>query len=120
MRRLTLTGGKDAEWLEVVRLGKCDWRVSDSRVDKADGARLLGYIEQIGRFHYELLRITDPLRWAYVESLAAATAAFIDNTTFRNETFAEREYEAPPPQAFSPDQECRRPGVVRGDGQNVA
>lgn len=82
MRPFTPTSGKGAKWLEVVRLGKSDWRVSDSRFDRADGSRLLGYIEQFGRFHYELLWTTVPLRWAYVESFAAATAAFTDNTTF--------------------------------------
>jgi hypothetical protein len=91
MRRPTLTGGKGAEWLEVVRLGKFDWRVSDSRIDQADGSRRLGYIEQIGSFHYELLWITVPLRWAYVESFAAAVGSFANSTTFPAEMLAERD-----------------------------
>jgi hypothetical protein len=93
MRHVTVTGGNGAEWLEVVRLGKCDWRVTDSRIDLADGSRLLGYIELIGRFHYELLWTAVPLRWSYAESFAAAIGAFAEDTTLRYARLAALEFE---------------------------
>jgi hypothetical protein len=32
--------------LEVVRLGRHDWRVSDGRLDQNDPTRLLGFVER--------------------------------------------------------------------------
>jgi hypothetical protein len=71
-----------AEWLEVVRTGRSDWRVSDSRRDPGDPDRLLGFVERLDRGRFEVLWMTEPLRWGYTRSLPEALAALRDRVTF--------------------------------------
>jgi hypothetical protein len=78
------------EWLEVIRLSRVDWRISDSRIDVDDSTRLLGYIERQFHDRYEVLWMTDPLRWAYVESFDAALAGFGESARFTVQTQADR------------------------------
>jgi hypothetical protein len=83
-----------ADWLEVLHIGKTDWRVSDSRHDVDSIGRVLGFVERRGRYRFEILWMTEPPRWAYVRSLAEAIAAFSDEIGFTRPESAERE-EAP-------------------------
>jgi hypothetical protein len=70
------------DWLELFRLTRTDWRVSDSRLDPSDPQRLLGYIERLGPKRYEVLWLAEPVGWGYVTSLKLATAAFADISQF--------------------------------------
>jgi hypothetical protein len=90
----TLAPSVVAEWLEVLHIGKTDWRVSDSRHDLGSSGRVLGFVERRGRYRFEILWMTEPPRWAYVRSLAEAIAAFSDEIGFTGQELAERE-EAP-------------------------
>ena len=83
------------DWLEVIRIGRKDWRVSDTRREVGDAARLLGFIERISRDRYEVLWMTEPLRWAYLPTMSAAIEAFSDSLRFTGEQVSEREV-APP------------------------
>ena len=80
-----------ADWLEVIRIGKKDWRVSDTRRDAGDPARLLGFIERIRRDRYEVLWMTAPLRWAYLPSMSEAIEAFGDSLRFTGEQVPDRQ-----------------------------
>jgi hypothetical protein len=71
-----------AEWLEVVRTGKTDWRVSDSRRNSGDPERVVGFVERMGRARFEILWMTNPLRWGYVGSLRDAMAALLNPDEF--------------------------------------
>jgi hypothetical protein len=64
-------------WVQLERLDGSYWCVSDSRIDDADPARLLGYVERLGRHRYEALRLSDPVRWDYCETLEAAIADLV-------------------------------------------
>jgi hypothetical protein len=68
--------------LEVVRLGRHDWRVSDNTLEQGDPARLLGFIERLKRGYFEVLWISDPPEWAYTVSLATAVAALAGADSF--------------------------------------
>ena len=70
------------DWLEVVRIGRADWRVSDARREAGDTERLLGFVERLGRARFEVVWMSDPLRWAYVATLPAAVAALRDRDEF--------------------------------------
>ena len=58
--------------LEVVRLSRTDWRVSERNVPE----QLLGYIERQRADRYEVLWMTDPMHWGYAGSFEEALAAF--------------------------------------------
>jgi hypothetical protein len=88
MRRVKTVGD---DWLEVIRLDRLDWRVSDLRVDQADAGHLLGYIERVHRDRYELFWIIDPVRWSYVKSFAAAVEGFADGRMLAGATQDERD-----------------------------
>lgn len=60
------------EWLEVIRLDRSDWRVSDLRAPVGDSARLLGYIEKVSARRFEIMWMGDRMKWGYVNSLAGA------------------------------------------------
>ena len=68
--------------LEVVRLGRSDWRVSDSTRERDDPTRLLGFIERLKRGHFEVVWISDPPEWAYTVSLATAVDAMAGGDSF--------------------------------------
>jgi hypothetical protein len=72
--------------LEVVRLGRTEWRISDT----SEPERLLGYIERQRPRRFEVLWMTDPMRWGYAESFGEALVAFGDSARFTGETFLER------------------------------
>jgi hypothetical protein len=72
--------------LEVVRLGRAEWRVSEA---SATG-RLLGFIERQKVDRFEIVWMSDPLRWGYVGSFDTALEAFADAERFSGETFAAR------------------------------
>ena len=79
------------DWLEIIQLDRSDWRISDARLGSPDGDRLVGYIERLARDRYELLWMTDPLRWAYVDSFDAARTAFADSVRFTGMILSERD-----------------------------
>lgn len=66
----------------VVRLGRSDWQVVDAHALPSDPARLLGFIERLGRNRFEVLWMCEPPRWAYVESLRFAVDALVDTARF--------------------------------------
>lgn len=68
--------------LEVVRLDKTSWRVSDPSIDERGSARLLGYLERLARDRYEVLWLDSPVCWAYVASFKLALAALAARTEF--------------------------------------
>ena len=74
--------GSVPEWLEVVRLGRTDWRVSDSRVESADPGRLVGFIEKLPPGRFELVWITYPIRWGYTDTLSAALSGMAEGVRF--------------------------------------
>jgi hypothetical protein len=90
----TLAPPVAADWLEVLRVGKTDWRVSDSRHDVGSTGRILGFVERQGRDRFEILWMTEPPRWAYVHSLAEAIAALGNDIGFTGPDALERQ-EAP-------------------------
>jgi hypothetical protein len=87
-------------WLEVRRLDRTDWRISDARLDVGSDDRLLGYVERLGRWRYEVLWVTAPFGWAYVKSLDLAVAAVADREHFVGVIRSERaegfSWEEPP------------------------
>jgi hypothetical protein len=90
----TLAPPVAADWLEVLHIGKTEWRVSDSRRDVGSHGRILGFIERLGRDRFEILWMTEPPRWAYVDSLVEALAALTLDVGFTGPEVLERE-EAP-------------------------
>jgi hypothetical protein len=72
--------------LDVVRLSRTDWRVSK----RAEPEQLLGYIERQRGDRYEVLWMTDPMRWGYAPSFEDALVAFGDSARFTGEILAER------------------------------
>jgi hypothetical protein len=77
-------------WVEVVRVGRCDWRVSDSRIAVTDPGHVLGYVEKFSRSQFEVLWMTNPMRWGRVDNLAAAIANIAHGRSFGDTTTAER------------------------------
>ena len=72
--------------ITVVRLGRADWRVtSSSRPDQ-----LLGFIERQGSGRFEVVWMTDPMRWGYAASFDEALLAFGDSVRFTGEILDER------------------------------
>ena len=53
-------------WLEVIRLGRRDGRILDSRIETSDPARLLGFVERLSTRRYEVLWMTGAMRWGSV------------------------------------------------------
>lgn len=72
--------------LEVVRLGRSEWRVSEA----SDGAALLGYIERQRSGRFEIVWMTDPMRWGYTTTFDDALVVFADNSRFTGEIVAQR------------------------------
>lgn len=68
--------------LEVIRLDRSSWRISDSSIDEHDPRRLIGYVERVAANRYEVLWLTDPVAWAYVASFDDALAAMADRNNF--------------------------------------
>jgi hypothetical protein len=72
--------------VEIVRLGRGDWRVNDA----AHPDRLLGYIERQRSGRFEVMWMTDPMRWGYAASFEEALAAFGESVLFVGEVFERR------------------------------
>ena len=68
--------------IEVIRLDRTAWRVSNSFIDRGDPDRLLGYIERLHSGRYEVLWLAPPISWAYVDSFELALAAVADRPHF--------------------------------------
>jgi hypothetical protein len=79
------------DWLRVVRLDRTNWRISDSRLDSMAGRGLLGFVERIHAGRWEIMWMTDPLRWAYEGSFDAAIQGFSESVRFGGTVLAERE-----------------------------
>ena len=111
--------GATPDWLEIVRVGRAEWRISDTRVDSFDSARLLGYVERLLRNRYELVWMTDPMRWGYVETFAEAIAGFEDSARFGGHISAERDRSVAirPP---SPLHRIRRRSSMRSTDEHIA
>ena len=68
--------------IEVIRLNRTAWRISNSFIDEGDPDRLLGYIERLESDRYEVLWLAAPVSWAYVDSFELALAAVADRPHF--------------------------------------
>ena len=100
-------------WLEVIRLRRGEWRISDLRVDTTDSARLLGYVEKLVGNRFELVWMTDPMRWGYVETFVQAIAGFEDAARFSGHALAERD-QSVSSRAWSPLRRIRRRTISSG------
>lgn len=87
--------GNPPDWIELFRLTHTDWRVSDSRIDRSEPRRLLGYIERLDDGRYEALWISEPIGWAYLPTMSQAVEAFEDRGRFSEFIDRERETRAP-------------------------
>jgi hypothetical protein len=83
------------EWLEVIRLDRTDWRVSDLRAPIGDSARLLGYVEKLSARRFEVVWMGDPMRWGYVDSLGGALAGIAEAGRFTGTIAARRDRPLP-------------------------
>jgi hypothetical protein len=72
--------------LIVVRLGKADWRISSV----TNPEELLGYIERQRGGRFEVMWMTDPMRWGYAATLDEALLAFSDSVRFSGEILDQR------------------------------
>ena len=77
--------------IEVIRLDRTAWRISNSFIDEGDPGRLLGYIERLNSDRYEVLWLTAPISWAYVDSFKLALAAVVDRPHFNGTVEPERD-----------------------------
>lgn len=73
---------KDDSDLEVLRLARKEWRVSDTRFKDGEPDRLLGFIERLSRFHYEVQWVGHTPGWAYMRSFDLALAALASRGEF--------------------------------------
>ena len=72
--------------LEVVRLGRSEWRVSAA----SERGLLLGYVERLRADRFEVLWMSDPIRWGYTSTFDDAMAAFAGTGAFVGEVFPAR------------------------------
>ena len=77
--------------LEVIRLDRTGWRISDSSIDEGSSDRLLGYIERLKSDRFEVLWLAAPIGWAYVASFELALAAVADRLHFSGIVEVERD-----------------------------
>ena len=77
--------------LQVIRLNRTGWRISNSSIDERDPTGLLGYIERLERDRYEVLWLAAPISWAYVDSFELALAAVADRPHFSGVIAPERD-----------------------------
>ena len=80
-----------AAGIEVIRLDRTAWRISNSFIDQGDPDRLLGYIERLESDRYEVLWLAPPISWAYVDSFELALAAVADRPHFSGTIEPERD-----------------------------
>ena len=72
--------------VEIVRLSRTDWRINDA----SDPERLLGYIERQSSGRFEVMWMTDPMRWGYASTFEEALAAFGTSVLFSGEILDKR------------------------------
>jgi hypothetical protein len=80
------TGQTALSDLDVVRLSRTDWRVSSVGAPE----QVLGYVERQRADRYEIVLMTDPMRWGYATSFDDALMAFGDAARFAGEILEER------------------------------
>ena len=78
-------------WLEVIRLDRTGWRISNSSIGQGDPQRLLGYIERLHSDRFEVLWLCAPISWAYVSSFEVALAAVADRAHYSGIVEPERD-----------------------------
>jgi hypothetical protein len=83
--------------LECIRLSPTDWRISEVSPVNGEPSRILGFIERYAKGRFEILWMSDPVRWAYVGTFDEALAAFDDSVRFTRSVFAERQIDQSPP-----------------------
>jgi hypothetical protein len=76
--------------IDVVRLSRTDWRVSHSGAPE----RVLGYVERQRANRFEIVWMTDPMRWGYTTTFDDALMAFGDASRFTGEILDERASES--------------------------
>ena len=89
MQRITTMRTKQRspfEALEIIRLGRAEWRVSDA----ANPELLLGFIERQRADLFEVVWMSDPMRWGYAPSFESALVAFGDSVRFAGEILPKR------------------------------
>ncbi len=72
--------GASTTQLDVVRVDRRCWRVSDPSIVASDHRRLTGFIERLDHDRYEVLWSGAPIGGAYVASFALALGALADRT----------------------------------------
>ena len=77
--------------LEIIRLNRTGWRISNSSIYENDPRRLLGYIERLETDRYEVLWLAAPISWAYVDSFELALAAIAERPQLSSIKEPERE-----------------------------
>jgi hypothetical protein len=77
---------RTVDGVDLVRLARTEWRVNDA----TDPDRLLGYIERQRSDRWEIMWMTDPMRWGYATSFAEALGAFGDSVRFKGDIFDRR------------------------------
>jgi hypothetical protein len=70
----------------VESLSRTEWRV----LDATDAGRIVGFIERLSGGRFEIVWMSDPMRWGYAKSFDEAVAAFSDGASFAGEVFLER------------------------------
>ena len=81
--------------IEVIRLNRTSWRISDSSIEEGDSDRLLGYIGRLESDRYEVLWLAAPISWAYVGSFELALTSVTDRPHFSGIIEPERDPAAP-------------------------
>jgi len=74
--------------VDITQVSKTDWRVSNS----AD--QVLGYVEQLSSHRYEVMWLTEPLRWGYTSTFPDAIAAVAGADESVAEIWPERDEES--------------------------
>jgi hypothetical protein len=109
------------DWIEITPLDRHEWRISDARIPSSDPAHLLGYIEQQSHHRFEILWMTDPIRWGYAETFTAALNGFADAEEFVGRIEVERDrVNAPPPPLLLSRGIHRRSTTAAATGRHVA
>jgi hypothetical protein len=78
----------DTASVSVRKTGRNDWRVT--RVND-DSLQPLGFVEQLGPRRFEIVWMSDPIRWGYADSLDDAILAVADGMRFAGEVSDEPE-----------------------------
>ena len=77
--------------LDVHKLDRRSWRVTDSSRTGSPETRIVGFIERLRSDRYEVLWLTPPIGWAYFASFDSALEALEDRETFLGTIEASRD-----------------------------